>query len=47
MYDQGITMKILALSSVIAIGMGVYGAAVLSLKAYDASMITKLVRRKR
>lgn len=47
MYDQGITMKIIALSSVIAIGMGVYGAAVLTLKAYDASMITKLVRRKR
>ncbi len=47
MYDQGIAMKILALSSVIAIGMGVYGAAVLALKAYDASMITKLVRRKR
>ncbi len=47
MYDQGITMKILALSSVIAIGMGVYGAAILALKAYDASMITKIVRRKR
>jgi putative peptidoglycan lipid II flippase len=47
MYDQGTGMKILALSSVIAIGMGVYGAAILILKAYDASMITKLVRRKR
>ena len=47
MYDQGISMKILALGSVIAIGMGVYGLAILALKAYDASMITKLVRRKR
>jgi len=47
MYDQGIAMKILALGSVIAIGMGVYGSAILALKAYDASMITKLVRRKR
>ena len=47
MYEEGLTMKILALSSVIAIGMGIYGAAILALKAYDASMITKVLRRRR
>jgi putative peptidoglycan lipid II flippase len=47
MYDQGIAMKVLALSSVIAIGMGVYGAAVLALKAYDTSMVNKLLRRRK
>ena len=47
MYDQGMLMKILALTSVIAIGTGVYGAAVLVLKAYDMRTATALLRRKR
>lgn len=47
MYEESLAMKILALSSIIAIGTGVYGAAILALKAYDASMITKVLRRKR
>jgi putative peptidoglycan lipid II flippase len=46
MYDQSIAMKILALSSVIAIGTGVYGAAILTLKAYDLSMLRGLLRRR-
>ena len=46
-YAQDVLMKIVALSSVIAIGMLVYGLAVLLLQAYDTSMVRKLVRRKR
>ena len=46
-YDQGPAMKVAALSLVIVIGMAVFGTSVLILKAYDATMITKLMRRKR
>ena len=45
-YTQSILMKTFALSSVIGIGMAVYAAAVLVLRAYDAGMITKLVRKR-
>lgn len=47
LYDQGTGMKIFALSSIIGIGVVVYGTSVLALKAYDASMMTKLLRRRR
>ncbi len=46
-YETTIAMKVVGLTGMIALGMVVYGLAVLSLKAYDANMITKLVRRKR
>ncbi|MES2984261.1 MAG: murein biosynthesis integral membrane protein MurJ [Pseudomonadota bacterium] len=46
-YSQGTLMKIIALSATIALGMAVFGVAVLTLKAYDASMLTRLVKRKR
>ena len=46
-YTQSILMKTFALSSVIGIGMAVYAAAVLVLRAYDAGMITKLVRKRK
>jgi putative peptidoglycan lipid II flippase len=46
-YDISAAMKVAALSSVIGVGLLVYGLAVLLLKAYDTSMVTKLVRRKR
>ena len=45
MYHEGMLMKIVALSSVIAIGLGVYGVAVLSLRAYDVVLVNKLLRR--
>lgn len=46
-YEAGAVMKVIALSSVIAIGMAAFGLSVLVLKAYDTSMITKLMRRQR
>ena len=46
MYADGTAMKVVALSSSIGIGMAVYAVAVLVLKAYDASVMVKLVRRK-
>ena len=46
-YTQGAVMKVVALSSVITIGMVVFGGMVLALKAYDTSMVTKLLRRRR
>ena len=46
-YDEGSVMKVAALSSVIVVGMVVFAASVLLLKAYDASMMTKLLRRRR
>lgn len=46
-YQEGAVMKVVALSCVIATGMLVFGAGVLVLKAYDASMVTKLMRRRR
>ena len=45
-YAADMGMKVLALSGTIAIGMAVYGASVLLLKAYDASLMMKLVRRR-
>ena len=45
-YTGGIFMKALALTAVITIGAGVYGAAVLILRAYDASLITRLLKRR-
>lgn len=46
-YEAGIAMKVVGLSGMIALGVVVYGLAVLALKAYDASMLVRLVRRKR
>lgn len=45
-YAAGMFAKVVGLSSTIAIGMAVYGVSVLMLKAYDASLMVKLVRRK-
>ena len=47
LYEQGPVMKVVALSSVITVGMVVFGISVLVLKAYDASVMTRLLRRKR
>lgn len=44
-YQQGAVMKVVALSSTILIGMAVYGAAILGLKAYPLAEIKKLRRR--
>jgi len=46
-YSQGAAMKVAALSTVILIGMAVFGAAVLAMKAYDMGMIRGLLKRKR
>jgi putative peptidoglycan lipid II flippase len=46
-YQQHAAMKVTALSLTIAVGMVVYAAAILALRAYDARMLTKLLRRKR
>lgn len=46
-YSQGAVMKVVALSTVILIGMAVFGAAVLAMKAYDMGMIRGLLKRKR
>ena len=46
-YDEGAVMKVTALSVTIVVGMAVFGSSVLVLKAYDTSMITKLLKRKR
>ena len=46
-YDQSTLMKVVGLSSVIAIGAGAYGASVLLLKAYDLGEMRRLLRRRR
>jgi putative peptidoglycan lipid II flippase len=46
-FEIGALMKVAALCVIIAIGSLVYGVAVLLLKAYDTTMITKLVRRRK
>jgi putative peptidoglycan lipid II flippase len=46
-YDQSALMKVIGLSSVIAIGAGAYGASVLLLKAYDLGEMRRLLRRRR
>ena len=45
-YEGHIAAKAAALSAVVVIGMVVYGGAVLALKAYDARLVTKLLKRK-
>lgn len=45
-YYQDMWSKILTLSSVIGLGMVVYGAAVLSLKAYDLGQLKRFARRR-
>ncbi|MFZ4540680.1 MAG: murein biosynthesis integral membrane protein MurJ [Rickettsiales bacterium] len=47
MYAEGPVEEVFALTATIAIGGTAYAAAVLALKAYDTSMITKLMRRKK
>ena len=46
-YEQGMLMKTLALLGVIAAGGAVYGVAVLALRAYDATLLTRILKRKR
>ncbi len=46
-YTIGTAHKVAALSSVITVGMVVFGASVLVMKAYDASLVTRLLKRKR
>lgn len=46
-YEAHALQKVTALSITIAVGAIVFGSAVLVLKAYDATLITKLARRKR
>lgn len=46
-YEHGSVMKVASLSAVIVSGMIVFGVSVLVLKAYDASLITRILRRKR
>ena len=46
-YQQGAVMKVVALSSTILIGIAVYAGGVLSFKAYDARLITRLLLRKK
>ncbi|MBX9727076.1 MAG: murein biosynthesis integral membrane protein MurJ, partial [Rickettsiales bacterium] len=45
-YAAGMFAKVAGLTGTIAIGMAVYGASVLILKAYDTSLMMKLVRRR-
>ncbi len=45
-YAQGALMKVVGLSSVIAIGSAVFALSVLALRAYDTSMLHKLRRQK-
>jgi putative peptidoglycan lipid II flippase len=46
-YRDGALMKTVALSTTIALGAAVYGVAVLGLRAYDASTLTRFFKRKR
>ena len=46
-YEGHIAAKAGALTAVVTIGMGIYGIAVLGLKAYDFAAITKLLKRKK
>jgi putative peptidoglycan lipid II flippase len=46
-YDQSALMKVVGLSSVIAIGASTYGVSVLLLKAYDLGEMRRLLRRRR
>ena len=46
-YDGHALEKVTALSITIFAGAAVFGGAVLVLKAYDATLITKLLKRKR
>lgn len=46
-YDQHALMKVVGLSSVIAIGAATYGISVLALKAYDLGEMRRLLRRRR
>ncbi len=46
-YEQHALMKIIALSITIAAGAASFGVAVLVLKAYDASLITRVLKRRR
>ncbi len=44
-YEAGLGMKMFGLAGMITLGVMVYGVAVLVLRAYDASLVTKLLRR--
>ncbi len=46
-YSHGAVMKVVSLSGVMTVGVVVFGTSVLVLKAYDASLVTKLLRRRR
>lgn len=44
-YHEGMVLRALVLLGVIALGGGIYGSSVIALKAYDAGLIRKLLRR--
>lgn len=45
-YSEGMVMKTLGLAAVIGVGSALYGIAVLGLRAYDVTLINRLLRRR-
>jgi putative peptidoglycan lipid II flippase len=45
-FSKGVLLKTLALGSEIGIGLVVYGGAVLALRAYDVTLLKRLLRRR-